>query len=61
MDAKYCTRVAEHYSVCARHMTNVMDKAVFFGLAFWARRAKEAEREAREEKTGTLVTIREDL
>jgi hypothetical protein len=42
-------------------MTNVMDKAVFFGLAFWARRAKEAEREAREEKTGTLVTIREDL
>ena len=52
MDAKYCTRVAEHYSVCARHMTDVLDKATYFGLAaYWARRAKETEREAKEEKT----------
>jgi hypothetical protein len=62
MDAKYCTRVAEHYSVCARHMTDVMDKAVFFGLAaYWARRAEKAEREAKEEKTGSRVAISEDL
>jgi hypothetical protein len=35
-------------------------KAVFFGLAaYWARRAKEAGREAKEEKTGSLVAITE--
>jgi hypothetical protein len=51
MDAEYCKRVAEHYSVCAHHMTDVIDKATFFGLAaYWARRATEAEREAKEEK-----------
>jgi hypothetical protein len=53
MDADYCRRQAEHYSVCARQMTDVLDKATFFGLAaYWARMAKEAEREAKEEKTG---------
>jgi hypothetical protein len=51
MDAQYCRRVAEHYSVCARYMTDVIDKATFFGLAaYWARMAKKAEQEAKEEK-----------
>ena len=40
MDAQYCRRVAEH-----------IDKATFFGLAaYWARMAKKAEHEAKEEK-----------
>ena len=56
MDAKYCRRVAEHYSVCARHMTDVVDKAAFFGLAaYWARRAKEAEREAKDISTTAKI------
>jgi hypothetical protein len=44
-----------------------LDKAAFFGLAaYWARRAKEAEREAKEDKISDtlrnrLVAIREDL
>ena len=50
MDAQYCRRVAEHYRTCAPHMSDILDKAIFFGLAaYWARMAKKAEHEAKEE------------
>jgi hypothetical protein len=42
---------AEHYRALARQMTDLNDKATLFGLAaYWARLAKEAEREAKEEE-----------
>ena len=51
MDADHCKRQAEHYRALARQMTDLNDKATFFGLAaYWARLAKSAEREAKEEE-----------
>jgi len=46
MDADHCRCQAEHYRALARQMTDLNDKATLFGLAaYWARLAKEAERE----------------
>jgi hypothetical protein len=43
MDADYCRRQAEHYRTCARHMSDSLDKAEYFGLAaYWARLAEKA-------------------
>ena len=51
MDADHCKRQAEHYRPLARQMTDLTEKATFFGLAtYWARLAKEAERGAKEKK-----------
>jgi hypothetical protein len=51
MDADHCKRQAEHYRPLARQMTDLTEKATFFGLAtYWARLAKEAEHGAKEKK-----------
>jgi hypothetical protein len=49
MDADKCRRQAEYYMACARQVSDLNDKATFFGLAaYWARMAKEAEQAERE-------------
>jgi hypothetical protein len=44
MDAEECRRQAEHYSACAKQMSDPSDKAALQDLAaYWTRMAEEAE------------------
>jgi hypothetical protein len=52
MDAEECRRQAEHCSACAKQMSDPSDKAALQDLAACYRMAEEAERKAKEEKTG---------
>ena len=51
MDAEYCRQRADHYSACARQMTDPGDKAALQNLAaYWDQMAKEAESKETEVK-----------
>jgi hypothetical protein len=50
VDADHCRREGEHFTVCARQMTDLNDKVTFLELAaYWTHMAKEA-RNARPRK-----------